>query len=275
MWSLGKIVKTPEVLRVYIGSFWDHPYQIDENAKLFEMEQKDLIDDMMALPRNSAVRKINELVKRARMVRSHAYLISHLEKKMPVLFGKESTQKELIQNLAREYKEVERIHRIPMSDFPEVAKMQEKLKLQDFSEFPKISERLMNDIEIVLQQDLPKLMMLIAPPKAESNPFAEDQWIINDTAYARYEETFNSLSPVNGNVAGAAARDLLMKSQISLDYLRKIWDLCDFEKDGKLDCEEFALALFLTERVKLGEPLPEELTLPMVPPSKRRQFKPK
>jgi hypothetical protein len=35
MWSLGKVFKTPEVVRVYIGSFWDRPYINDENAKLF------------------------------------------------------------------------------------------------------------------------------------------------------------------------------------------------------------------------------------------------
>lgn len=35
MWSLGKVFKTPEVVRVYIGSFWDRPYVNDENAKLF------------------------------------------------------------------------------------------------------------------------------------------------------------------------------------------------------------------------------------------------
>ena len=25
MWSLGKVLGTPEVARVYIGSFWDQP----------------------------------------------------------------------------------------------------------------------------------------------------------------------------------------------------------------------------------------------------------
>jgi hypothetical protein len=33
MWSLGKVVKSPEVLRVYIGSFWDQPLMYDDNGK--------------------------------------------------------------------------------------------------------------------------------------------------------------------------------------------------------------------------------------------------
>ena len=35
MWSLGKVLGTPEVARVYIGSFWDQPLR-SENRKNFE-----------------------------------------------------------------------------------------------------------------------------------------------------------------------------------------------------------------------------------------------
>jgi hypothetical protein len=52
MWSLGKVMKTPEVLRVYIGSFWDQPLLIEDNAALFEAEEKDLMRDLRDLPRN-------------------------------------------------------------------------------------------------------------------------------------------------------------------------------------------------------------------------------
>ena len=30
MWSLGKVLGTPEVARVYIGSFWDQPLRYDK-----------------------------------------------------------------------------------------------------------------------------------------------------------------------------------------------------------------------------------------------------
>ena len=33
MWSLGKILHTPEVARVYIGSFWDQPLKNDLNRR--------------------------------------------------------------------------------------------------------------------------------------------------------------------------------------------------------------------------------------------------
>ena len=55
MWSLGKVVKTPEVLRVYIGSFWDQELVFKDNALLFEMEERDLMRDLRDLPRNRGV----------------------------------------------------------------------------------------------------------------------------------------------------------------------------------------------------------------------------
>lgn len=88
MWSLGKVVNTPEVMRVYIGSFWEGGYNNPEYSSLFQKEQADLLADLTDLPRNAAIRKINELVKRARMARVHALIISHLKQKMPSFFGK-------------------------------------------------------------------------------------------------------------------------------------------------------------------------------------------
>lgn len=69
MWSLGKVFNTPEVARVYIGSFWDSPLHFDVNRKLFELEEQDLFKDIQSLPRNAALRKLNDLIKRARLAK--------------------------------------------------------------------------------------------------------------------------------------------------------------------------------------------------------------
>jgi len=59
MWSLGKVTGTPEVMRVYISSFWEKPYVTPDNHKLFNMERNDLLTDLRNLPRNAAVRKVH------------------------------------------------------------------------------------------------------------------------------------------------------------------------------------------------------------------------
>ncbi|CAC5363187.1 EHD1 [Mytilus coruscus] len=69
MWSLGKVLNTPEVARVYIGSFWDQPLHFDMNRKLFELEEQDLFNDLQSLPKNAALRKLNDLIKRARLAK--------------------------------------------------------------------------------------------------------------------------------------------------------------------------------------------------------------
>ena len=43
MWSLGKVIQTPEVMRVYIGSFWNEPIKNESLATLFEHEMGDLV----------------------------------------------------------------------------------------------------------------------------------------------------------------------------------------------------------------------------------------
>jgi len=46
----------------------------------------------MLLPENAVVRRINELVKRARSVKVHAYIIHYLRKQMPYMMGKQEKQ---------------------------------------------------------------------------------------------------------------------------------------------------------------------------------------
>ena len=69
MWSLGKILNTPEVPRVYIGSFWNQPLVHTTNQLLFEIEEQDLFRDLQSLPRNAALRKLNDFIKRARLAK--------------------------------------------------------------------------------------------------------------------------------------------------------------------------------------------------------------
>ena len=56
-------------LRVYIGSFWEEPLRYMGNKDLFADEERDLFRDLHDLTRNSTLRKLNDLIKRARLVK--------------------------------------------------------------------------------------------------------------------------------------------------------------------------------------------------------------
>ncbi|KAG0018017.1 Dynamin [Entomortierella chlamydospora] len=106
MWSLGKVVHSPEVMRVYLVSIWLErpPNAFDDCRSLLDSEKKDLLADLQQLPINAAIRKVNEIVKRARLARVHALIVAHLREQMPSFYGKAAALKQLSDNLPHEFK---------------------------------------------------------------------------------------------------------------------------------------------------------------------------
>nr|XP_023011882.1 EH domain-containing protein 3-like [Leptinotarsa decemlineata] len=301
MWSLGKVLQTPEVARVYIGSFWDQPLRYDGNRRLFEDEEQDLFKDLQSLPRNAAQRKLNDLIKRARLAKVHAYIMAELRKEMPSMFGKDSKKKELIKNLGQIYDKLQKEHQISPGDFPEIKKMQEVLANLDFSKFNPLKPKLLDIVDRMLSDDISVLMAKI-PLEAEANsikngdgnvqggafinventtsPFGykkgegvdagagELDWIVSREK-AKYDDIFYNLNPTDGKVTGMAAKTEMVKSKLPNSVLSKVWKLADVDKDGMLDNEEFALAMHLINIKIDGNDLPSELPDHLIPPSKR------
>ncbi|XP_064600664.1 EH domain-containing protein 3-like [Liolophura sinensis] len=296
MWSLGKVLNTPEVARVYIGSFWDQPLQYDMNRRLFELEEQDLFHDIQALPRNAALRKLNDLIKRARLAKVHAYIISALKKEMPSMFGKDSKKKELINNLNDIYGTIQRDHQISPGDFPNLARMKEQLQHHDFSKFHQIKPKLLEAVDDMLSNDIARLMQMIPKEEEaqfeekrvkggafenyEESPFGigrgegvdkgrdEAEWVVNELRY-EYDEVFDKLNPTDGKITGAAAKAEMVRSKLPNNVLGKIWKLADVDRDGMLDSDEWALANHLI-KIKLdGHELPAILPKHLIPPSKR------
>jgi len=299
MWSLGKVLNTPEVARVYIGSFWDQPLHYDMNRRLFELEEQDLFNDIQTLPRNAALRKLNDLIKRARLAKVHAYIISTLKKEMPSMFGKDSKKKELIGKLGEIYGQIQREHQISPGDFPNLQRMQELLQHHDFTKFNAMKPKLLETVDKMLAQDIAKLMVMI--PQEESvktedqsikggafggvdgvadTPFGigagegvdkgrgEEDWVVAKERY-QYDDKFQQLNPINGKVTGAAAKQEMVKSKLPNSALAKIWKLSDVDKDGMLDSDEFALAMHLISIKLDGHDIPTDLPDHLIPPSKR------
>lgn len=160
MWSLGRVIKTPEVTRVYCGSFWDKPHANKETESLLKLEEADLIADLRSLPRNSAVRKVNELVKRARMAKVHAYLCAHLAGQFG-WFGKDAKKKELSDNLLTVFKTVQQQHNLAIGDFPDVNKFRQFMQHVPVEDMPKIDKNVMLRVDKVLSEVIPDLLRLL------------------------------------------------------------------------------------------------------------------
>ncbi|XP_038691690.1 EH domain-containing protein 1 isoform X2 [Tripterygium wilfordii] len=162
MWSLGKVLNTPEVMRVYIGSFNDIP--VNEAAagpigkELFEKEQDNLLSDLKAIPKKACDRRINEFVKRARAVKIHAYIIGHLKKAMPAMMGKTKAQQKLIDKLEEEFAKVQREFHLPPGDFPNVEQFREILSGYNFDKFEKLKPKMIQAVDDMLGYDIPDLL---------------------------------------------------------------------------------------------------------------------
>lgn len=298
MWSLGKVLQTPEVARVYIGSFWDQPLRYDVNRRLFEDEEQDLFRDLQSLPKNAALRKLNDLIKRARLAKVNAYIISELRNEMPAMFGKEGKKKDLIKNLGTIYDRLQREHQISPGDFPDLKKMQESLQNQDFTKFHSFKPQLLETVDRMLAVDIARLMNMIPQEEMELvseplikggafegiedtiSPFGykrgegidagagEHEWICNRDR-DRTDPIFNTLNPVDGKISGAGAKSELIKSKLPNSVLSKIWKLSDVDCDGFLDIEEFALAMHLINIKIDGNELPNVLPDHLIPPLHR------
>jgi EH domain-containing protein 1 len=161
MWSLGSVVQTPEVIRVFIGSFWEKPFRHEGLGSLFLAEERDLVADLLDLPRNAAVSKINDLVKRARLVKVHAALLTFLHDAMPTMFGKEATQKKLLANMLEVFSRVQQLHRLPPGDFPDLERFTRTAAQFAFSDFPRIPQRKLQLVDELLEVDVPNLLQLV------------------------------------------------------------------------------------------------------------------
>ena len=284
MWSLGKVLNTPEVARVYIGSFWEEPYQNDENRKLFEVEEEDLFKDIQSVPRGAIVRKLNDLIKRSRLAKTHAYIISYLKNEMPAVFGKEAKQKQLINNLPAIFAQIQKATGLSAGDFPKIEEFAESLKTCDFSTFKKLNPTMIEALDKMMSTELPRLMAQVPQDQEvahedymmnikkrqggvmydnDTTPFGMGATLdilnapvpVND-----YQYEFEQLVPDSeGKVTGTQVKKTMQDSKLPNTTLKRIWTLGDVDGDGKLDVNEFAIVKHLLKLKLDGHELPVEL----------------
>uniref|UniRef100_A0A3P9DE62 Epidermal growth factor receptor pathway substrate 15 like 1 n=1 Tax=Maylandia zebra TaxID=106582 RepID=A0A3P9DE62_9CICH len=96
-------------------------------------------------------------------------------------------------------------------------------------------------------------------------------WVVPVADREKYKEIFKNTDTDNdGLVNGGDVIELFMNCTLSQTMLAQIWGLADTKQTGKLNEEQFALAMHLIQqKVNKGIDPPSALTPDMIPPSER------
>merc|ERR1712146_36671 len=111
------------------------------------------------------------------------------------------------------------------------------------------------------------------------NPFGDGNgpapgsgFAIGESKKAEYMNTFYTLESSGGKASGVAFQAAMVnraEGRFDNQVLGQIWELSDIDKDGCLDQDEFAVAMWLIDQAKTGNAPPQTLPENLIPPSKR------
>uniref|UniRef100_A0AAR2KG24 Epidermal growth factor receptor pathway substrate 15 n=1 Tax=Pygocentrus nattereri TaxID=42514 RepID=A0AAR2KG24_PYGNA len=135
-----------------------------------------------------------------------------------------------------------------------------------------------NGLEVAFKS----LNVAVPPPNFQdtSSPLlpgavpVDSPWVVKPEEKLKFDAIFDSLSPVGGMLTGDKVKPVLLNSKLPVDVLGRVWELSDIDRDGMLDKDEFAVAMYLVYRALENEPVPVALPPSLVPPSKRKKVTP-
>ncbi|XP_031836936.1 epidermal growth factor receptor pathway substrate 15 isoform X2 [Nomia melanderi] len=97
------------------------------------------------------------------------------------------------------------------------------------------------------------------------------QWVVSVEEQIAAEKLFLQADlDMDGYVSGLEIKDVFLQSGLPQADLANIWSLCDICQNGKLNKEQFALAIWLIKQQLKGIDPPTTLTPDMIPPSMRK-----
>lgn len=95
-------------------------------------------------------------------------------------------------------------------------------------------------------------------------------WAITKDEKTRYDQLFRAWDGLHkGFIGGDAAIEIFGQSGLEKPDLERIWTLADNGNKGRLNMDEFAVAMHLIYRKLNGYPIPNQLPPELVPPSTR------
>uniref|UniRef100_A0A8C9ZC35 Intersectin 2a n=1 Tax=Sander lucioperca TaxID=283035 RepID=A0A8C9ZC35_SANLU len=91
-------------------------------------------------------------------------------------------------------------------------------------------------------------------------------WEITPEERTKHDKQFDTLVPILGYVSGEQARKFFLQSGLPASVLAEIWHLADMDCDGKMDRQEFSIAMKLIKLKLQGRNLPSVLPITMKQP---------
>jgi len=160
MWSMGKLFKTPEVVRVYTGSYWDEPLKNSDFEDMFQGDEWLLMEELMTLSSVSAERRVNDMVKRIRLVKVHLCILGYIREQVPWLsLTRRRARQTLLNNLDQVFETVCKRHDLAAGDMPEINEFRKALgAFPDFSELPPLDIAAINQLDELIDVDVPNIM---------------------------------------------------------------------------------------------------------------------
>ncbi|KAB0379460.1 hypothetical protein FD755_007244, partial [Muntiacus reevesi] len=83
-----------------------------------------------------------------------------------------------------------------------------------------------------------------------------NMWAITSEERTKHDKQFDNLKPSGGYITGDQARTFFLQSGLPAPVLAEIWALSDLNKDGKMDQQEFSIAMKLIKLKLQGQQLP-------------------
>ena len=159
MWSMGKIFDSPEVVRVYTGSYWNGALINNDFERMFGKDEKLLVRELVDLPRCAAERRVNQIVNRIRLVKVHVCILGTLSRMTPRLFGKKKSREQLLNELDLIMDNVRVEFDLSKGDMPDPHEFAKCLKnFPDFSVFPPTDKALIRRLDSLIEKDIPKIV---------------------------------------------------------------------------------------------------------------------
>ncbi|XP_070368622.1 intersectin-2 isoform X2 [Equus asinus] len=83
-----------------------------------------------------------------------------------------------------------------------------------------------------------------------------NMWAITSEERTKHDKQFDNLKPSGGYITGDQARSFFLQSGLPAPVLAEIWALSDLNKDGRMDQQEFSIAMKLIKLKLQGQQLP-------------------